>query len=211
MERIRIKLCNKCNKNPRHSTLYMCRECRFEYNIKNKLKIVKYSKNRYESDKPRFQAQIKEYAKKNPHVLKKNMRDWYKNNREKVNTNNRNRYNNDLEFKIKLILRNSLNLNIKAYQGNKYISSLKLVGCEIDVLIKHIESQFKPEMIWGNHGKLWEIDHIKPCALFDLTDPDQQKQCFHYTNLQPLFKTTEIAEKHGYNEIGNRNKGKKII
>ena len=33
-----------------------------------------------------------------------------------------------------------------------------------------------------------EIDHIRPCYAFDLTDPKQQKKCFHYSNLQPLFK-----------------------
>ena len=65
-------------------------------------------------------------------------------------------------------------------------------------------------MTWKNHGTIWEIDHIKACSNFDLTKLEEQKQCFHYTNLQPLFKTTEIAEKHGYiNEIGNRNKGNK--
>jgi hypothetical protein len=41
-------------------------------------------------------------------------------------------------------------------------------------------------MSWNNHGSYWEIDHIKPCSSFDLTDIEQQKQCFHYTNLQPL-------------------------
>ena len=34
----------------------------------------------------------------------------------------------------------------------------------------------------------------------------KQKQCFHYTNTQPLFKTTSIAESLGYNELGNRDK-----
>lgn len=62
-------------------------------------------------------------------------------------------------------------------------------------------------MNWDNHGEIWEIDHIKPCDSFNLTDIEQQKQCFHYTNTQPLFKTTDIAGSFGYNdEIGNRNK-----
>jgi hypothetical protein len=62
-------------------------------------------------------------------------------------------------------------------------------------------------MTWSNHGEIWEIDHIKPCSSFNLADIEQQKQCFHYSNTQPLFKTTEIAESLGYeNEIGNRNK-----
>ena len=61
-------------------------------------------------------------------------------------------------------------------------------------------------MNWDNHGEIWEIDHIKPCSLFNLIDIEQQKQCFHYTNTKPLFKTSFIAKSFGYNEIGNRNK-----
>lgn len=31
------------------------------------------------------------------------------------------------------------------------------------------------------------IDHIKPCALFDLTDLEEQRKCFHFSNLQLLW------------------------
>jgi len=55
-----------------------------------------------------------------------------------------------------------------------------------------LESKFSDDMSWNNYGrkkgiKCWEIDHIKPCCKFDLTDPEQQHQCFHWTNLQPLW------------------------
>jgi hypothetical protein len=67
-------------------------------------------------------------------------------------------------------------------------------------------------MTWENHGMVWEIDHIKPCSSFDLTDLKQQQECFHFLNQQPLFKTTQIAESFGYNNhIGNRNKGNSFI
>lgn len=67
-------------------------------------------------------------------------------------------------------------------------------------------------MNWQNWGTVWELDHILPCVSFDLTKLEEQQKCFHYTNLQPLFKTTEIAESYGYkNEIGNRNKYDKIF
>jgi hypothetical protein len=64
-------------------------------------------------------------------------------------------------------------------------------------------------MSWENHGKIWEIDHIKACSNFDLTKLEEQQQCFHYTNLQPLFKTTGIAKSFSYiDQTGNRNKYK---
>lgn len=41
-------------------------------------------------------------------------------------------------------------------------------------------------MIWSNYGSYWHVDHIIPCSSFDLTNPEEQKKCFHFTNLQPL-------------------------
>jgi len=64
-----------------------------------------------------------------------------------------------------------------------------LLGCSPVELKAHFESLFLPGMSWGNRGiNGWEIDHIKPCASFDLTDPAQQALCFHYTNLRPLWR-----------------------
>lgn len=52
----------------------------------------------------------------------------------------------------------------------------------------HLQEQFLPGMTWANWGQPgWEIDHIIPIAAFDLSRPEHQEQCFHYTNLQPLW------------------------
>ena len=58
-------------------------------------------------------------------------------------------------------------------------------------------------MTWENHGQYgWHVDHIKPCALFDLTKIEEQKKCFHYTNLQPLWWRDNIKKSHHYtNEV----------
>jgi hypothetical protein len=121
-----------------------------------------------------------------------------------VDYNNR-MWKNNINYKIAKNYRNRLNWSIK----NKTNSSLDMLGCSIEEFKLYLEQQLKPEMNWENHGIVWEIDHIKACANFDLEDIDQQNECFHYTNHQPLFKTTEIAAQHGYqNEIGNRNKNK---
>lgn len=64
----------------------------------------------------------------------------------------------------------------------------KLVGCDIGFLRRWIEAKWKPGMTWENHGvNGWHIDHIMPCASFDLSDPQQQRICFRWTNLQPLW------------------------
>lgn len=74
----------------------------------------------------------------------------------------------------------------------------------------YLEQQFINKMDWNNYGKIWEIDHIKPCSKFDLTKLEEQQKCFHYINLMPRFKTTEIAEQYGSNQIGNRNKSNQL-
>ena len=72
---------------------------------------------------------------------------------------------------------------------------MELIGCSVSKLMKHLEGKFQDGMTWetrGVHG--WHVDHIIPCKVFDLTDPEQQKQCFHYTNLQPLWAEDNLKK-----------------
>jgi hypothetical protein len=77
--------------------------------------------------------------------------------------------------------------------------SFKFVGCAAEELKKHIESKFDSGMKWENYGTYWEIDHIRPCASFDLTDREQFAQCFHYSNLQPLPVSVNRSKKDKWN------------
>jgi hypothetical protein len=126
----------------------------------------------------------------------KNGREW---GRDYV----KNRRQTDPQFKIKQTLRGRYMDAIKRHTSggkvNKHHSAIKLIGCPIEFYIEYIETQFHPGMTWENHGDVWEIDHILPCASFDLTISEEQQKCFHYTNTQPLFKSD------------NRSKGSKLI
>lgn len=83
------------------------------------------------------------------------------------------------------LLRTSL---LKALQGKvKTCSALRLLGCSIDQFRVHLQSKFRDGMAWNNHGTIWHIDHIKPCASFNLTNHNEQANCFHYSNMQPLL------------------------
>lgn len=76
----------------------------------------------------------------------------------------------------------------------KSAPTLRLMGCSWEQLRKHLQSQFTCGMAWDNYGK-WEIDHIMPCGSFDLSDPEQQKACFHFSNLRPLWRRAN-RQKH---------------
>ena len=83
-------------------------------------------------------------------------------------------------------LRERVRASILQQGGAKSLLTMELIGCTVEQLTQHLESLFIDGMSWENMGD-WEIDHIKPCSSFDLTDESQQKECFHYTNLQPLW------------------------
>ena len=99
----------------------------------------------------------------------------------------------DPYFKLIDNLRNRIYCVLKG-KTKKSTRTLNLLGVEnISEVKLHLEKQFESWMNWENHG-LWHIDHIKPCASFDLTCPVQQLACFHYSNLQPLSATDNLSK-----------------
>jgi hypothetical protein len=60
-----------------------------------------------------------------------------------------------------------------------------LVGCTIEALKSHLESQFAVGMSWENHGVGWHVDHIK--ALAHAKTPEEMAELFKWSNLQPLW------------------------
>ena len=72
--------------------------------------------------------------------------------------------------------------------------SMNLIGCSPDTLRLCLEARFEPGMTWDNYGSAWHVDHIIPLAAYDLTDPEQQRQAFHYTNLQPMWAHENMAK-----------------
>jgi hypothetical protein len=83
--------------------------------------------------------------------------------------------------------------------GHKAGSAVLDLGCSIEELKKHLESQFVPGMTWdnwGHHG--WHIDHIVPLDAFDLTDHNQLAAACHYTNLRPLWAKANLAKGSKY-------------
>lgn len=214
---------HKANKDGRENR---CKECKKKYDYERHLANPEYHHKKaaeWDAANPekkkqsmikhlktdRYRETWNKYYEENKEKLISATKEWNENNRDRVNARDREKYKNNIQFKLRKVLRSRL---LCALNGKmKAQSTFDLLGCSIDDFKTHIENQLLPEMLWINFGEIWEIDHIIPCDSFDLTIKEEQQKCFHYSNMQPLFKTTEIAEQFGYDKhIGNRNKGYKI-
>ena len=181
-----------------------------KYYEKNREKVLAYAKERYQKKKEELKKKsreryykIKDYVKLyHQSIIVKARRKRYMKKYQKENIKklmdynlvyNRNRRHNDISFRILHNLRSSFSHLMIKHRGVKSDRMIKLVGCTKEELIQHLESQFKKGISWENYGE-WHIDHIKPCCSFDLTKEEQQRECFHYSNLQPLWAEENLKK-----------------
>jgi hypothetical protein len=166
-----------------------------EYRKKNRIRINKLQKKWAHSEKGKKYK--KEYRLKNIEKLTKydaerRKKPGYK---EKFNLNYKNWINKKLKedphFKIKQNLSHRIYMALKGVAKSK--KTIDLLGCTIEEFWIHLEKSFKLGMNKENYGK-WHVDHIRPCASFDLTKPEEQVKCFHYTNLQALWAHENISK-----------------
>lgn len=157
-----------------------------QYVLKYKSEIAEYNKQ-YKIDNKNEIAEYKIHNREEILKTKKQYRVKHKNEiAEYDNQYRKNRRIVDINYKLKTNLRTRLNRAIKNnYKTGSAVSDL---GCTIEAFNIYIEKQFTPGMSCGNYGVYgWHIDHIKPLALFDLTDREQFLKACHYTNMQPLW------------------------
>jgi hypothetical protein len=163
--------------------------------IKNKEKRLLKNKS-YRKDlalKAAAYNKTKIWVKNNPDKIK----EYSFKNKKKNLLRKKERYKNDVIFKLRELIRSRLNHAIKNNQ--KIGSSITNLGCSIDELKTYLESKFQPGMTWDNYGRNgWHIDHIKPLSKFNLSDPKEFKMACHYSNLQPLWAKDNLRKGSKY-------------
>jgi hypothetical protein len=102
----------------------------------------------------------------------------------------RRKQDTNLNYRIKRACAQRVRGAIKGL--TKSASTIRLIGCDVDFLRLHLAAQFQDGMTWANWGE-WHIDHRIPCAEFDLRYPEQQRKCFHYSNLRPLWMKENVT------------------
>ena len=173
------------------------------YQQENREKIAAYMKVYCEENKEQLSQKRKVYNQKNREKIAAHIKVYQQENKEKIAATKKvyqqERYKNDPDFKMSMGVRRRLRLALKG--NSKAAPTMEIIGCTIEELWLHLESKFEPGMTRENHGRFgWHIDHKKPCCAFDLSDLEQQKICFHYSNLQPLWAKDNLEKGGNYNE-----------
>jgi hypothetical protein len=178
-----MQVCTKCNVNKTE-------EC---FCFRNKSKgtrstVCKNCQNAY----------AKQYREQNIDKLKEKQSIWYnskgktwketydKENASKIRDRDNNRYQFDLEFRIKKVLRTRFSKLVKLNKRSQ--TMIKYLDMDIELFKHWIECQFDDTMCWGNYGTVWDFDHVMPCKAFDLTSEDDVALCYRWNNLRPLVK-----------------------
>lgn len=196
-----MKICTKCGTEKPNDQFvpigYTCKSCKSEYdkayNIKNAEKRKYQRKKWVEQNKDRHKEMKKIWVDENREHRDMVAKLYVKNNLDKISARNRYRRRTDIDYAIKCRLRSRINAAVKSQKTNKSNKTTDLVGCDIKTFRLHIESLFKQGMSWNNMGS-WHLDHIKPCCMYNLRNIEEQKICFHYTNIQPLWAIDNLKK-----------------
>lgn len=163
---------------------------------KNREYVISKRTAYYKANKASVLSYMQDYGKKNREKIAKRTAAWaankratdpdYVKRRSKVCTDYiKRRMKTDPVYRAVSNLRRRL----RFYVLKKSDRMMSLIGCSVNQLRAHLASQFEPWMNWSNYGfgpGKWVVDHVKPCSAHDLTDPEQQKLCFHWSNLAPM-------------------------
>jgi hypothetical protein len=138
----------------------------------------------------------KDYRARNKKAIADFKKDWFQRNKLSVAVKRKARFQSDPAFRISCNLRSRIRQAMRinrSFTSSKSASTRELLGCSWEELKAHLESLFLPGMTWGNYSE-WHIDHIKPCANFNLVLPAEQALCFHFSNLQPLWAKDNLSK-----------------
>jgi hypothetical protein len=139
------------------------------------------------ANKEHVNAYTRDWKKDNAEHVKEYNHDYFIDNQVDIqarNLINQTRYyRENPAFKFAKTIRKRMLSVIK----NKASNSMDILGCPIEFFTLWIDFQmYGTQFTFENHGSLWQMDHVAPCASYDLTNAKHQLLCFHWSNHQPL-------------------------
>jgi len=152
------------------------------YHQENKQRINIRNNAYYEKNKIKIKKQRKIYRSLHPEIIHEQRKKFFAKRSNKI--------------------AQSLRRRIRSIIGTGK-EAPELLGCSINEFLGWLEYNFDldyhKDLSLENYGEKWELDHVIPCAKFNLENESNKKICFNWTNIAPLLS----------NE--NRTKNNKII
>jgi hypothetical protein len=101
------------------------------------------------------------------------------------------RFSSDPMFAMVCRLRVRIGSAIRKQGYSKISKTSKILGCDWNCFMFHLESKFLDGMNWDNRH-LWHVDHIIPLA--SANSEEEIIKLNHYTNLQPLWAVDNLRK-----------------
>jgi hypothetical protein len=200
--------CKKCKdliaKKYSENNIEKVKQIKDKYYLSNKSDVIERTKKWQNDNKKRHEEINDKY--KNKKSTKERYKNYYLNNKEyyylknkeykennklEINKKLRDKYKNDILFKIKSRCRNIITKSIKRSGYKKESRTEEILGCSFEYFKNYIENKFEDWMSWDNYGLYngnknygWDIDHIIP--LSSVITEDDIYNLSNYKNLQPL-------------------------
>ena len=186
-------------------TCSTCRECKpvaLFVKKRNKCKACHAAKQReyYQEHREKINTHKHNKYKENKEKINAKHREYNKANKEGIAARKRKRYRSDPAYAMSMRLRRRMASAVKAAGLDKKCdSSSELLGISPQGLKEWLEAQFTEGMTWENRSD-WHVDHIVPCTAFDLLVEQNQRICFWYKNLQPMWAEENLQKSNTYTE-----------
>lgn len=158
---------------------------------RNKAHLAAYARKRRKEHPEKYKPITRRaYAKHRDKKLSQQA-EWRRKNPEKLKAGQKRYFDHrmatDPAYRLRHQLRSHIRVKLKLQGVIKSRKTLDLLGCTSQFWREYLEAKFLPGMTWDNYGAEWQIDHIIPLVKFDLSDVEQQKRAFHYSNTQPMW------------------------
>jgi hypothetical protein len=149
-------------------------------------------------------AYNKEYKKENKEAISEYNKKYNIDNRAEIQkrstaTHARLKKENP-SFKMACTLRNRILVALKRTNAVKVDKTKILLGCSMEFFREWFKYCFTKEMTFENHGSIWHIDHTVPCSKFDLEKEEEQRKCFHWTNMKPMLARENMSKNNKIDE-----------
>jgi hypothetical protein len=136
----------------------------------------------YEENKESIAAKQRSYKRKNAEKISSYLRKYNEQNKEKIKQLRKESRKENPTYRLTGNMRNALRQSLKKAKLKKNNRTFKYISCSPSFLLERLEKM----RIERGLGEDYHIDHMMPIDSFDLTNAEELRCCWNWSNLQAL-------------------------